>query len=61
MANNTDTQRDPEEPIDPKRRKVDLAAISGSESESENEAPEQVVPNGHNADSADTESLPDDM
>ena len=35
--------------------------ISGSESESEDEAPEQIVPNGHNADSADTESLPDDM
>ena len=35
--------------------------VSGSESESEDEAPEQIVPNGHNADSADTESLPDDM
>lgn len=34
---------------------------SGSESESENEAPERPSVNGHNADSADTESLPDDM
>ena len=33
MANNTDMQRDPEEPIDPKRRKLDLATSSGSESE----------------------------